>query len=281
MDIIITAAGRGQRFVEAGYADPKPLIRIEDTKSRRRIIDHVLDMTCEGDTVHFVGTKENLVGMREKVTGDFTHFGFTTIEPHSKGPVYTVLQALPDIEENCVVPDDEETMVIYCDGTVKLDREHFENFVSENDLDGCLITHTGFHPHTLSGTKMAYLRQDAGGQVVEVKEKASFTNDCMREHASSGMYYFKKWNYIEKYFNRLMETTPGFNGEYYVTLVYNLMIQDDLKVGLYDTDYVAILGTPETVKNFEAWAAILRGDQVRNEEDLLKCYRYWKAYHGV
>ena len=43
--------------------------------------------------------------------------------------------------------------------------------------------------------------------------------------------------------------------------------------------YVKVFGTPDEVENFEAWATILKGSQVKSEEDLLKCYNYWKEYH--
>jgi hypothetical protein len=40
-----------------------------------------------------------------------------------------------------------------------------------------------------------------------------------------------------------------------------------------------VFGTPEEVENFEAWQTILRGLQIRNEEDLIRTYRYWKEYN--
>ena len=70
-----------------------------------------------------------------------------------------------------------------------------------------------------------------------------------------------------------------YNGEFYVTLVYNLLIADGLKVGYYDTPFATVMGTPEEVENFESWANIMNKGQVKSEEDLLNCYRYWKKYH--
>jgi hypothetical protein len=77
-----------------------------------------------------------------------------------------------------------------------------------------------------------------------------------------------------------MEQGIQYNGEFYVTLVYNLLIQDGLKVGYYDTPFVTVFGTPEEVENFEAWTTILKGKQVKNVDDLINCYLYWEAYHG-
>ena len=68
------------------------------------------------------------------------------------------------------------------------------------------------------------------------------------------------------------------NGEYYVTLVYNLLIQDDLDVKIYDTDFVTVFGTPSELENYKAWHVICQGEQVKNKKDLINCYEYWNEY---
>jgi bifunctional N-acetylglucosamine-1-phosphate-uridyltransferase/glucosamine-1-phosphate-acetyltransferase GlmU-like protein len=114
----------------------------------------------------------------------------------------------------------------------------------------------------------------------EIKEKACYTDNPMNEHASTGMYYFKRGSDIKKYFDLAVVRDIQYNGEYYVTLVYNLLLEDGLRVGYYDTPFVTVFGTPEEVENFAAWATILKGKQVKNEDDLLRCYLYWEAYHN-
>mgnify|MGYP003646867278 len=76
-----------------------------------------------------------------------------------------------------------------------------------------------------------------------------------------------------------MDKNIQYNGEYYVTLVYNLLISDGLRVGFYDTPFATVMGTPEEVENIEAWNSIVNKGQVKNEEDLVKCYNYWKDYY--
>ena len=115
--------------------------------------------------------------------------------------------------------------------------------------------------------------------LVEIKEKEPYTDNHMGEHASTGTYYFRKGSYIKKYFqDAINNEVKHTNGEYYVTLVYNLLVADGLDVRVYDTDYVTVFGTPEEVENYEAWNTILSGGQVDTEEDLIKCYNYWKSY---
>ena len=125
---------------------------------------------------------------------------------------------------------------------------------------------------------MAFMKTE-GELVAEIKEKECYTDDPMSEHASTGTYYFRRGSLIKKYFDEAMDKNIQYNGEYYVTLVYNLLIADGLRVGFYDTPFATVMGTPEEVENIEAWNSIVNKGQVKNEEDLVKCYNYWKDYY--
>lgn len=264
-------AGFGNRFVNAGYDQPKPLIEANG----KRLIEHIVDMfDKENDEFVFICNKKhtettNMIGVLENLV---KHCSIIVIENHTLGPVYTVNKALDYIEDN------EEVIVTYCDNPYLWDYSEFKDYVKEKDLDGCILSHTGFHPHRLSSTYMAYMKMNRD-DVVEVKEKEPYTDNHWEEPASTGTYYFKKGSYIKNYFQECVDRNINFNGEFYVTLVYNILIEKGMDVGIYDTDFVTVFGTPEELENFEAWANILDALQVKSEEDLIKCYRYWRGYH--
>ncbi|MDA7893916.1 NTP transferase domain-containing protein [Akkermansiaceae bacterium] len=269
MKIIIPMAGTGNRFVESGYKEPKPLIKVNG----KRIIEYILEMFEEEDVVficnetHLNNTKiyDILKDLKPKSK-------IISMENHKLGPVYTVKKAYKEIA------DDEEVIISYCDNPYTWDRSHFNNYVKNSKLDGCILSHTGFHPHTLAETKMAYIKEK-NNLVHEIKEKECYTNNPMNEHASTGTYYYSRGEYVKKYFDLALQNNLTYNGEYYVTLVYNLLIKNGLKIGYYDTEFATVMGTPEEVENFEAWANIISKGQVKNEQDLIKCYQYWKKYH--
>jgi len=272
MKIIIPMAGIGSRFMSAGYEDPKPLIKVNG----KMIIEYILDMFNEQDKIVFICNQKHLEETNiESILKTLAPQSTVVSMPmHKLGPVYTVQQVYDLIE------DEEEVIVSYCDNPYIWNREEFDTHVRNNNLDGCVLSHIGFHPHTLNNTKMAFMKEQEG-LVTEIKEKECYTDNPMNEHASTGTYYFKKGSYIKKYFDLTMEKNINYNGEYYVTLVYNLLIQDGLKVGYYDTPFATVMGTPEEVENFEAWASILTKGQIKSEKDLLKCYNYWADYHRL
>ena len=270
MKIIAPMAGTGQRFVDKGYTQPKPLIKVNG----KRIIEYIVDMFSPEDDFVFICNEKHLkdTSMKFVLQDICPNSTIVSMPMHKYGPVYTVQEVYNHID------DDEEVIVTYCDNPYIWDRDDFAHHVKDKKLDGCILSHSGLHPHTLNNTKMAFMKTQ-GDLVTEIKEKECYTDNPMNEHASTGTYYFRKGSYIKKYFNEAMEKNIQYNGEYYVTLVYNLLIEDGLRVGYYDTPFATVMGTPEEVENIEAWNSIVNKGQVKNEDDLIACYRYWKAYH--
>lgn len=271
MKIIIPMAGTGNRFVQQGYTDPKPMIKING----KMIIEYILDMfDCINDEFVFICNNTHILNtnIQEILLSLVKHGTVISIPEHKLGPVYTVQQAYD------YIVDDEEVIVSYCDNPYRWNRQDFNQKMILGKYDGCVLTHTGFHPHTLATTKMAFVK-GIDGNLIEIKEKACYTDNPMNEHASTGVYYFKRGKDIKKYFDLAIQTNLQYNGEYYVTLVYNLLVKYGLTVGYYDTPFVTVFGTPEEVETFNGWQNIIKGGQIKNEEDLVKCYRYWKLYH--
>jgi NDP-sugar pyrophosphorylase family protein len=271
MKIIVTLAGTGDRFVKAGYSEPKPLIEANNKK----LIEYVIDMfDKENDEFIFIcnkthATTTNMLAILKSLVKNNKCY---IIDDHKKGPVYTVSKVFEDID------DEEEVIVTYCDNPYLWHYPDFKKYVKEKKLDGCILSHTNFHPHRLASTYMAYMKME-GSKVLEVKEKEPYTDDHWRESASTGTYYFRKGSMVKKYFQECMDKDVNYNNEYYVTLVYNLLINDGLNIGIYDTHFVTVFGTPGELENFSAWSTILKGLQVKDEQDLVDCYRYWRDYH--
>ena len=67
------------------------------------------------------------------------------------------------------------------------------------------------------------------------------------------------------------------NGEYFVTVPYNLMIDDGLKVTHYTTDNYVCLGTPADVICFESWLNIIKHQNMESG-DAQSVYKYWQNY---
>lgn len=249
MHIIIPMSGIGNRFIEAGYSVPKPLIVIDG----KPIIEHVCDLFPDEEKFTFICNSKHLneTNMREILLDIRPNANIVEIPNHKKGPVYAV-----HLIEN-LIEDDEEVIVNYCDFGTYWDYEYFLKHTRNRDADGALPAYKRFHPHMLGKTNYAFMR-DENQWMLEIKEKDPFTDNRMNEYASNGTYYFKKGSYVKKYFNDLMDKDINLNGEFYVSLIYNLMVNDGLKVSIYDIQHMLQWGTPQDVEEYNSWSKYFR-----------------------
>lgn len=269
MKIVITLSGNSERFTSKGYPI-KALIKIEGKK----ILDYVLDMfpTVEDKDFIFIVRKDDLsANAIERAILESKVSKIVAIDKNTLGPVYSISNAFDNI------PDDEEVIVSYCDLTQNWDFTDFLKHCRESNSDGVVVTHTGFVPHKLYNKSFAFLTVDEKGFVSYVHEKKPMELVKPNEPASNGIYYFKTGKLMKHYFNRLMNEKICVNGEYYVTVPYNLMIQDGLKVTQYDATKYACLGTPVDVECFRSWKYIIENNNV-NESNIVDVYKFWKNY---
>jgi len=245
MHIIIPMSGLGNRFVQAGYKDPKPLIIIDG----KPIIEHVCDLFPNEDKFTFICNAKHLAetNMRDVLLSIKPSAEIIEIPNHKLGPVYAVSLV------NDLIDDDEEVIVNYCDFGTYWDYEGFLKHTRGRDADGAIPAYKGFHPHMLGDTNYAFMRAERQW-MLEIKEKEPFTDDRMQEYASNGTYYFRKGTYVKKYFGELMDRDMNLNGEYYVSLVYNLLREDGLKVSIYNIQHMLQWGTPQDVEEYKTWS---------------------------
>lgn len=247
IQLIIPMSGMGNRFVEAGYSDPKPLIVVDG----KPIIQHIVELFTGVSDVIFICNNEHLANtnMRETLLGIVPTCKIVEVSTiNQKGPVDAVLKA-KDIIDN-----DRPVIVSYCDYGTVWNFKKFLKYVESEDLDGAIPSYIGFHPHMLGKDNYAFCKTDANGLLKQIKEKEPFTNNKMEEYASNGTYYFKSGTILKKYFSKLVNKDIQLNGEYYVSLVYNLLVEDGLKVGIFEIDKMLQWGTPYDLEVYKGWS---------------------------
>ena len=245
MHIVIPMSGIGKRFIDAGYDVPKPLIIIDG----KPIIQHVVELFPGETKFTFICNATHLqtTNMKQILSSIAPHGEIVSIEPHKLGPVHAVTHICDRID------DDEEVIVNYCDFGTFWDYKDFLSYVHERDADGAIPAYKGFHPHMVGSTNYAFMR-DEKQWMLEIKEKEPFTDNRNQEFASNGTYYFKKGSYVKKYFKELIDKNINLNGEFYVSLIYNLLVRDGLKVAIYNIQHMLQWGTPEDVAEYRNWS---------------------------
>ena len=248
MQIIIPMSGFGERFRQAGYDVPKPLIEI----GGKPIIAHVIDMFPSEQDFIFICNQDHLTNPEYRMESILRQYCPTGriigIPAHKLGPIHAVQQVEHLIDFDCPV------VVNYCDFTCYWDWHHFKEFVAKAKCVGAIPSYKGFHPHTLGSTNYAYMRE-INGWVKDIQEKQPFTNNRMEEFASSGTYYFASGKIMSEAFHTTMDQNLNVKGEYYVSLAYKSLLAENRPVAVYPLQHFMQWGTPEDVAEYNNWSS--------------------------
>ena len=244
MQLIIPMSGMGTRFLEKGYALPKPLITI----SGKPMIQHVVEMFPGVEETLFIVNKVHFddpsLNLETTLNEIYPGCKIVVIESHKFGPAWALQMAKEFVNLNVPV------VVNYCDFACLWDFKSFRKEL-ESGIDGLIATYSGFHPHMLSSTQYAYLKLDANRNLAEIREKTSFTDNPSNEPASSGTYGFKTGKILLEAIAEQIQQKHSYNDEYYSSLTYVNMIKRDMKIKNFEIEKFFQWGTPSDFEEFK------------------------------
>lgn len=245
IQLLIPMSGQGTRYQAAGYKEPKPLIPVNG----KPMISRLLENFPQSWPSFFVMAENHrnselpTVLFKDRPNGQQIF-----IAKHTQGPSYAALQAISHMDPDAAV------FLSYCDYAMVWDSSRFSNFVEATDCDACVISYRGYHAHYRSSLTYAYSRM-RGENVVEVKEKGSFTSNRENEFASSGGYYFKTAKLLKEAIQYQIAHEIALKGEYYSSLTVEalLRLRPQSHVRIFEIPGFFQWGTPEDLKIFEYW----------------------------
>lgn len=254
MLILVPMAGFGDRYMRAGYTDPKPLIPVDGVPMIERVLQAFLPRQA-GDRYVFVVNRTHaettpLVEVTKKLVPDAE---IVVCDPHKDGPIRTLLAAKDHLRP------DEDVLLNYCDFGVDWSYAKFRAWLDAGKWDGAMSAYRGFHPHSLGPTLYAYMRVAEDGETVqEIREKHHFTPDKFSEYASSGLYYFRRGDVLLDVANTMIEKDERVQGELYVSMAMQALVERGLRVGVTPLDHFYQWGTPDDLRDWEGWSRALR-----------------------
>jgi NDP-sugar pyrophosphorylase family protein len=229
-------AGKGSRFIDAGYAFPKPLIDVRG-KTMIEVVVNNLRPTCDHRFI-FICQREHyekydLYNILKNATNN--KFEVVQINGMTEGAACTVLTATKHIN------NDDEMVIANSDQYIEKSIDSFVDVAHAKGADGLIMTFKASHP------KWSYARTDKKGRVLEVAEKKVISGD-----ATVGIYYFKKGSDFVKGAEAMIHKNIRSNNEFYVCPVYNELVLDGKAIYIDEIDQEKMygLGTPEDLAMF-------------------------------
>lgn len=237
MNIVITMAGLGTRFKNAGYSVPKYQIVALDKTLFDWSLDSLIDMQAKGNKYIFIVRKEDdAKSFIAQVCKQRQIEDYEVVEllEMTDGQATTALLA-----KECWRK--EEALLIY-----NIDTYVEPYQVKCEDLNG-----DGHIPcFYAEGTHWSFVKLDEDGYATQVKEKVRISDNC-----SIGAYYFKTAQlYEDLYHDFYVIANRGELKERYIAPLYTKLIEDGGKVTISQlkTDSVHVLGTPDELDTFIA-----------------------------
>lgn len=238
LNIVLPMAGRGSRFATAGYKDPKPFIKVCGEPMIKVVVDN-LTPNCEHRFI-FICQKEHLdkYDGRQLLNSIAKDPVIIEISEITEGQLSTALLAKKFIN------NDQPLLTANTDQYIDFDVNSYIEDMQTRCLDGSIMTMRA------NDAKWSYAKIDTKTNlVVQTAEKR-----VISDNATVGIYGFGRG----KDFCRAAEFTINnnlrTNGEFYICPVYNYLINEGSRIGIYDIGAEGQgmygLGTPADLESF-------------------------------
>ena len=229
-NLLLPIAGKAQRFLDAGYTMPKPLILARNK--------HVIDWALESVDL----SECNLIFMVR--VDHIYNFSIDKILKQKFGNDITIIKinkVTRGALETCTLAreyvDNDLPLIIYTPD-VYFGPKFYPNTINK-DADGFLLTFTANSPDH------SYSEYGEDGVVTNVVEK-----EVISKEANVGLYYFRTGKLFLKYADEIINSNMLVKNEFYIAPMYNLMIRDGLKIKAANTEKMHVLGTPHQFEFF-------------------------------
>jgi len=230
LNIVIPMAGRGQRFREAGYTDPKPLIPVRGRPMYSWAAEslpleraaRLIFVVLEEDADRLVPDIETRYGEHAPIV--------RILSGTTDGQLCTVLSVRDDL-------DPELPIAIYNSDTVC--RGALASLDRQTEVDGLIGVFRA------EGDHWSFARADSTGRVVETAEKRRIS-----EWATTGLYHFGSTADFLHHADSMIADDDRTRGEFYVAPLYNRLIKAGADVRLDPASEVWVLGTPAELEQF-------------------------------
>lgn len=240
LHIIMPMAGEGSRFMKEGWTTPKPLIKLNGRELFLRAIDSV--------EIPHVEMKYSFIVRQEHVDKYSIDKGIKAVLPYAN--IFTVQKTTRGAVETClmareVINEKDAVLVMDCD--LEFRSQRFNSLIKgilskpvEEVNGGVLVSFNSNEP------RYSYAEVNSDGIVVRTAEK-----EVISHHALCGAYFFSSARSFLYAADCLMHKENFSKPEYYVSLLYNYLLQQGEIVKLAKMEEYYSYGTPEELNRYK------------------------------
>lgn len=237
LNIVIPMAGRGSRFANEGYKDPKPLIKIHGVPMIQVVINN-LAPSIEHRFI-FVCQRAHVIEyeLRSKLQTWAPGSEIVELEGVTEGAACTVLACAE------LIDNDDSLMIANSDQYIDFSIDEYVSFLEKSSLDGLIMTMTALDP------KWSFVGLNHENMVTTVVEK-----EVISDEATVGIYNFRHGKDFVRAAEQMIAKGLRVNNEFYVAPTYNQLIEEGQRIGICNIGKEGAgmygLGTPADLELF-------------------------------
>lgn len=211
MAIVITMAGKSQRFKNEGYLLPKYALPVGSSTLFEFAVSS-FEKYFEEDLFIFVSLND---GFSESFIYDsvsklgISNYRIVSLNVETRGQAETLYLALERWQEDFPI-------YVFNIDTI---RKRFVKPENASEIDGLLEVFSG------EGDSWSFVESGPNNTVLRTTEKERISNLC-----SNGLYYFTSHRIFSEFFKECLAQGKKVKGEYYIAPVYNELIRAGLDI---------------------------------------------------
>lgn len=236
LQILMPMGGIGKRFLDEGYKHPKPLIDVSGKEMFLRALESFDHFEIPKKHIFVIRKDQNdKYNLAQKIIKLLPDAQINILDHNTKGAAETCLIAKKNIQL------DQPLIIMDCDFRF-YSKEYIDKInsaVKNGTPDGILLCFNSDNP------RYSYAKTLAN-KVIETAEKK-----VISDNAIAGAYYFNEAKtFVDAARNLLDQPISNNLKEYYLSLVYNILISNGKIVEIARIDSFDSFGTPEELKLF-------------------------------
>ncbi len=226
-NILIPCAGRGQRFIDAGYKIPKPLIDVCGKPMIQRVVESL------GINAHYIfcilKEHEKTYNVSKILRSMKPDYDMVLVDDITSGAVSTCLLAEKYIDK------DKPLIIANSDQIVQYNKPLF--------IGSTLYYHGAVLTFPANDPKWSYVLTDDDNKILAVKEK-----QVISTKANVGVYGWRKAGDFIWSAKELIARDIRTNGEFYIAETYNVLLQDGCYIKAVQCDEFLGCGVPSDLE---------------------------------
>lgn len=228
---VVLSAGKGERFFNFGFAQPKPFIPLLETDFVTNIEEAFKDVETN---IRFIGSDSH-----EKYWNMFNRDNVKLIPSNKIGAAYSYIQGASDLSG--------ETLIVPCDLIAQHITDGF-NLIKET---ADVIVFTSDPSEYCLNNKKSFAW--VGGQDNVISDITVKEYKQGNEMILIGSFWVRNNSFLIEQLHEIMDEKKSINGEYYLDNAFVNMLNKKIKVHYVKLDNYLSMGTPDEYKENKYW----------------------------